>query len=36
MTFPLFLVPVTIVASIAAAVGLWIMLTGRDKPRDRR
>ena len=37
--FPDFLIPVTIVAGAAAAVGLWIMFTGRDKQdrgRERR
>jgi hypothetical protein len=31
MTFPLHLVPISIVAALAAAVGLFARLTGRDR-----
>lgn len=30
MTFPLFLVPVTIVATLAAVIGVYLKLTARD------
>jgi len=34
--FPTFLIPISILAGIAAVIGMYIKLTGRDQPNDRR